>query len=111
MSIVEDRDAGSTAPGVAGHDWSFPISVGVMQIAGLASIGAGAIHAGMAGVSADHVTLTRLLVAVAVAQIGVGVVALIKGGQLASPGSTDSSNPSQRSSPIQRVPCSVPSPW
>src|SRR5688572_20752224 len=67
-----------------GGDWTFPISVGVMQLAGLASIGAGAIHAGVAGLHADHVTLTRLFVAVAVAQIGVGLLALVKGGKLAA---------------------------
>jgi hypothetical protein len=75
-----------SAPTVApaGGDWTFPISVGVMQLAGLASIGAGAIHAGVAGLHADHVTLTRLFVAVAVAQIGVGLFALVKGGKLAA---------------------------
>ena len=65
-------------------DWTIPISVGVMQLAGLASIGAGAIHAGVAGLHADHVTLTRLFVTVAVAQIAVGLFALVKGGKLAA---------------------------
>ena len=60
------------------------VSVGVMQLAGLASIGAGAIHAGVAGLHAEHITLTRLFVAVAVAQIGVGLLALVKGGRLAA---------------------------
>ena len=35
-------------------------------------------------IDAEHVTLTRLFVAVAVAQIGVGLVALVKGGRLAA---------------------------
>jgi hypothetical protein len=64
------------------------VPVGVMQLAGLASIGAGAIHAGVAGLHAEHVTLTRLFVAVAVAQIGVGLLALVKGGRLAAVATT-----------------------
>jgi hypothetical protein len=60
------------------------VAVGIMQLAGLASIGAGAIHAGVAGLHADYVTLTRLFIAVAVAQIGVGLLALVKGGRLAA---------------------------
>ena len=68
----------------SGNDWTIPISVGVMQLAGLASIGAGAIHAAVAGLHADHVTLTRLFIAAAVAQIAVGLFALVKGGKLAA---------------------------
>jgi hypothetical protein len=57
-----------------------------MQLAGLASIGAGTIHAGVAGLHAENTTLARLFVAVAVAQIGVGLLALVKGGRLACSG-------------------------
>ena len=62
------------------------VAVGIMQLAGLASIGAGAIHAGAAGLHAENPTLARLFVAVAVAQIGVGLLALVKGGRLAAIG-------------------------
>ena len=60
------------------------VAIGVMQLAGLASIGAGAIHAGVAGLHATDVTLARLFVAVAIAQLGVGLLALVKGGRLAA---------------------------
>jgi hypothetical protein len=71
-------------PQPAAGEWTVSVPVGIMQLAGLASIGAGAIHAGVAGLHAEHVTLTRLFVAVAVAQIGVGLLALVKGGRLAA---------------------------
>jgi hypothetical protein len=60
------------------------VAVGIMQLAGLASIGAGAIHAGVAGLHAEQTTLARLFVLVAVAQLGVGLLALCKGGRLAA---------------------------
>jgi hypothetical protein len=47
----------------------------------LASIGAGAIHAAAVGVHAEHPTLSRLFVAVAAAQILVGLAALLRGGR------------------------------
>ena len=67
-------------------EWTMSVAVGIMQLAGLASIGAGAIHAGAAGLHAEHVTLARLFVAVAVAQLAVGLLALVKGGRLAAAG-------------------------
>jgi hypothetical protein len=60
------------------------VAVGIMQLAGLASIGAGAIHAGVAGLHAEQTTLARLFVVVAVAQIGAGLLALCKGGRFAA---------------------------
>ena len=51
------------------------------QVAGLASIGAGAVHAAAIGIHAEHATLSRLFVLAAVAQIAVGLLALIKGGR------------------------------
>ncbi len=65
-------------------EWSFTFGVGVMQLAGLASIGAGIIHAGAIGIHAEHVTLARLFVACAAAQLAVGLLALIRGGRLAA---------------------------
>ena len=53
----------------------------ITLVQGLASLGAGAIHAAAAGVHAEHVTLSRLFVAVAVAQILVGLVTLLRGGR------------------------------
>jgi hypothetical protein len=58
-------------------------SVGwLAALQGLASIGAGAIHAAAAGIHAEHPTLSRLFVAVAAAQILVGLVALVRGGRV-----------------------------
>src|SRR5262245_3733223 len=77
-----------TSPEVAGaeREWTVSVRVGMMQLAGLASIGAGAIHAGAVGLHAEHTTLARLFVVVAVAQLGVGLLALVKGGSLAAAG-------------------------
>jgi hypothetical protein len=47
----------------------------------LASIGAGVIHAAAVGVHAEHPTLARLFIAVAAAQILVGVATLLRGGR------------------------------
>jgi hypothetical protein len=54
----------------------------ITAVQGLASIGAGAIHAAAAGIHAEHPTLSRLFVAVAAAQILVGLVALVRGGRV-----------------------------
>ncbi len=48
---------------------------------GLASMGAGVIHAAAAGVHAEHPTLSRMFVAIAAAQILVGLVTLLRGGR------------------------------
>ena len=53
----------------------------VTSLQGLASLGAGAIHAAAVGIHAEHVTLSRLFVAVAAAQIFVGLVTLVRGGR------------------------------
>ena len=76
--------ATTAPPAPSGGEWTIPVAVGVMQLAGLASIGAGAIHAAAAGLHAEHPTLSRLFVACAVAQIAVGLFALVKGGRLAA---------------------------
>ena len=69
------------------------VAVGIMQLAGLASIGAGAIHAGRRRACTPSTpTLARLFVAVAVAQIGVGLLALVKGGRLAAIGPSSSTS-------------------
>ncbi len=47
-------------------------------VAGLASIGAGAVHAAAAGVHAEHATLSRLFVLTAAAQLVVGIVLLVR---------------------------------
>jgi hypothetical protein len=51
------------------------------SLQGLASMGAGAIHAAAVGVHAEHPTLSRLFVAVAAAQILVGLATLLRGGR------------------------------
>ena len=67
-------------------EWTMSVAIGIMQLAGLASIGAGVIHAGVAGLHAEQTSLARLFVVVAVAQIGVGLLALVKGGRLVAGG-------------------------
>lgn len=49
-----------------------------MVVAAVASIGAGVIHAGAIGIHSEHPALARLFVAVAVFQIGWGIVALVR---------------------------------
>ncbi|MGI9052681.1 MAG: hypothetical protein ACR2HQ_08545, partial [Ilumatobacteraceae bacterium] len=56
--------------------------LGATQIGGLASVGAGAVHAAAAGIHAEHPTLARLFVAVAAAQLAVGLVLLLRPGRL-----------------------------
>ena len=53
----------------------------VTSLQGVASLGAGAIHAAAVGIHAEHVTLSRLFVAVTAAQILVGLVTLVRGGR------------------------------
>jgi len=55
--------------------------ISAVAVAGLASIGAGAIHAAAIGIHAEHPTLSRLFVAVAAAQLIVGVLTLVRGGR------------------------------
>ncbi len=52
--------------------------VGAAQVGALASIGAGAVHAAAAGIHAEHVTLSRLFVAVAALQLGAGLALLLR---------------------------------
>ena len=72
MTEQGDATTGAAAPIVG---WITPLQ-------GLASIGAGAIHAAAVGIHAEHPTLSRLFVAVAAAQILVGVVTLLRGGRV-----------------------------
>jgi hypothetical protein len=58
--------------------------INATQIAGLASLGAGAIHAAAIGIHAEHTTLSRLFVAVAATQLAVGVAVLVRGGRVAA---------------------------
>jgi len=76
--------AAPAAPVDRNDEWTVPVSVGVMQLAGLAGIGAGAIHAAVVGSHAEFPVLARLFVAAAVAQLGVGLVTLVRGGRLAA---------------------------
>ena len=55
-----------------------------LRVAGLASLAAGVIHAAAVGVHAEHTMLSRLFVAVAVAQIAGGLLSLVRGGRLAA---------------------------
>ena len=71
MTDQGDLRTGATASAAG---WITPLQ-------GLASMGAGAIHAAAVGVHAEHPTLSRLFVAVAAAQILVGLVTLLRGGR------------------------------
>ena len=53
-----------------------------IAIAGMASLGAGAIHAAAVGIHSEHVDLVRIFVATAVLQLGAGLFALIRPGRL-----------------------------
>jgi hypothetical protein len=63
-SVAVERAAVRRLPGIA--------------IAACASIGAGAIHAAAAGIHSEHVGLTRTFVALSIAQLGVGLLALTR---------------------------------
>lgn len=54
-----------------------------VAVAALASIGAGAVHAAATGIHAEHPQLARLFVAITVAQLGVGLWALLRPVRLA----------------------------
>src|SRR5262245_8512550 len=71
MTEHVDRNTGATASAAG---WITPLQ-------GLASIGAGVIHAAAVGVHAEHPTLSRLFVAVAAAQLLVGLLTLVRGGR------------------------------
>src|SRR5262245_29008366 len=74
MGEPDDPGGVTTAAPSSPARWLTPL-------AGLASIGAGAIHAGAVGLHAEHPTLSRLFVAVAAAQILVGLATLLRGGR------------------------------
>ena len=71
--MIEHGDQRTDAT-VSAAGWITPLQ-------GLASIGAGVIHAAAAGIHAEHATLTRLFVALAAAQILVGMSTLLRGGR------------------------------
>jgi hypothetical protein len=73
--VNDDPDPSAAATSTGG--W-----INATQIAGLASLGAGAIHAAAIGIHAEHTTLSRLFVAVAAAQLIVGVAVLVRGGRV-----------------------------
>jgi hypothetical protein len=52
--------------------------ISTAQVGGLASIGAGAVHAAAAGIHAEHPSLSRLFVAVAAAQLAFGLALLLR---------------------------------
>ena len=64
------------------HGEDAPSRLGAIHLAGLASLGAGAIHAAAAGVHAENPTLSRLFVATAAAQLVAGLLLLVRGGRV-----------------------------
>jgi hypothetical protein len=65
------------APDTTAGDESSESSVKLANVAGLLSVGAGAIHAAAAGIHAEHAQLARIFVVLAALQIGAGVWALL----------------------------------
>ena len=57
-----------------------------LTVPAYASIGAGMIHAAAIGIHTEHVTLTRIFVALAFLQVAVGVLALVRAGKAAAAG-------------------------
>jgi hypothetical protein len=74
MGEADDPGGATTGAASSTARWITPL-------AGLASIGAGTIHAAAVGVHAEHPTLSRLFVAIAAAQILVGLATLLRGGR------------------------------
>ena len=60
--------------------------ISAFAVAGLASIGAGVVHATAAGMHAEHELLTRLFVATAAAQVLIGALVLLRAGRLTAIG-------------------------
>jgi len=54
--------------------------ISAAQVGGLASIGAGAVHAAAAGIHAEHPSLSRLFVGIAAAQLALGLALLLRRG-------------------------------
>jgi hypothetical protein len=79
MGQADEHQAAEQSDGTTGAMASDARWITPMQ--GVASMGAGAIHAAAAGVHAEHSTLSRLFVALAAAQILVGLVTLLRGGR------------------------------
>ena len=55
-----------------------------LAVAGIASIGAGAIHAAAAGIHAEHTGLARIFVVMAALQLGAGLLALVRPSRFAA---------------------------
>ena len=71
---MTERDDRRTGAASSSAGWISPLQ-------GLASIAAGTVHAAAVGIHAEHPTLSRLFVAVAAAQILVGLITLLRGGR------------------------------
>ena len=56
-------------------------SASVLSLAGLLSLGAGAVHAAAAGIHAEHSQLARTFVILAALQIGAGILAIMRPGR------------------------------
>jgi hypothetical protein len=80
-ALPPDPDA--TGPAAGGPSARGPVP-GVLKVAALASLGAGAIHATAAGAHSEHRSAVIAFVLIAVAQIGWGAWALGRSGRLVS---------------------------
>ena len=67
----DSRDGARSTPAMVGR-------LPGLATAAVASIGAGIVHAGAIGIHAEHVTLARLFIAVAVFQLTFGLIALLR---------------------------------
>ncbi len=73
MTVAEDADPATTAP-----ECQTPRLPGWIGIAGVASLGAGAIHAAAIGVHAEHRPAALAFAFLAIAQLGWGGLALVR---------------------------------
>jgi hypothetical protein len=76
MTIVVADDASLIEPTLS--EPSAGTRIPGLTIAAMASIGAGVIHAAAAGVHAEHPQLARLFILCAVAQAGLGLIAMVR---------------------------------
>ena len=75
MTIALDHTASPSALSVS-------TTTGLVGMAGLTSLGAGAIHAAAIGVHSEHRSAVVTFTAVAALQLAWGVIALIRGNRL-----------------------------
>ncbi|MFN8022838.1 MAG: hypothetical protein U0Q03_15030 [Acidimicrobiales bacterium] len=79
---VDPSDAGDPALRPLADDGALMRRLPGIAVAGVASLGAGAVHAAATGIHAEHPQLARVFVVVAVLQLGVGIWCLLRPNRL-----------------------------